>query len=75
MLLRHIHGTSPERSEWRKFGIWISVGSMGVAFAQWLTVRAHPEQDLPLWPAWVFAGVAALCLTIVVGSFMDRNRS
>ncbi len=74
MVLRHIHGQSAEGTGRRKVGAWISLGGICVAFGQWLTVRTHPEQDLPLWPAWVFLVIACMGLAVLVGTLVDRDR-
>jgi apolipoprotein N-acyltransferase len=55
-----------KRDAWRKFGVRLMATGAALAFSVWANVRGHPEQDLPLWPAWTFAALccAGLGLTI-----------
>jgi hypothetical protein len=49
-----------QRRVWRTFGVRLFLIAGAFAFSIWATVRSHPEQDLPLWPAWLFGAVAVI---------------
>jgi hypothetical protein len=74
MLLRHVHNTSPERDMWHKLGAWVTIAGAALAFAVWLTVRSHPEQDLPFWPAWVFTTIGCIGLALLAATSPHRQR-
>jgi len=57
-----VENMSQERDAWRKFGVRLMVAAGALAFSVWATVRGHPEQDLPLWPAWIFAALSGIGL-------------
>jgi hypothetical protein len=59
-----------ERDAWRKFGARLMAVGGALAFSVWATVRGHPEQDLPLWPAWVFAAIGCLGLGLTVATLL-----
>jgi hypothetical protein len=65
---RLIANMPAEREAWRTFSLRLMMIAGAFAFSIWGTVRAHPEQDLPLWPAWVLAGVASLGLAVAIAS-------
>ena len=66
-LRRLIEDMPQECKSWRNFGLGFTAFASANAFMVWSTVRSHPEQDLPLWPAWIFAalGCVGLVLTVV----------
>jgi hypothetical protein len=51
------------------FGVFLAVLSGAVAFSVWLTVRSHPEVDLPFWPAWIFACASCVGIALTVMTF------
>ena len=63
---RLIEDMPQECRSWRNFGLGLAAFCAANAFMVWATVRTYPEQDLPLWPAWIFAalGCAGLVLTV-----------
>jgi hypothetical protein len=65
--LRYLIEDMPEaRDAWRTFGIRLAAISGAFALSVWLTVRRHPEQDLPLWPAWIFAAITCVGVVLAV---------
>jgi len=66
-----IAGLCKDRESSRKFGLGLMLIAGGFALADWLTVRGHPEQDLPLWPTWIFASLASFGLVLLVASVLS----
>jgi hypothetical protein len=74
MLLRHrIEHTARQGPTWHRFGEWITAAGAAMAFAVWLTVHAHPEQDLPLWPAWIFTAIGCIGLGITFATSVHHH--
>ena len=59
-----------ECKAWRKFGLGLTAFGAVFAFMMWSTVRSHPEQDLPLWPAWIFAAVAGVGVVLTAATVL-----
>ena len=63
-----LHGVVAQLPAERGAGCRVGFGLMGLsgafAFFVYATVYGHPEQDLPLWPAWIFTGLALVGLVI-----------
>jgi len=59
-----------ECKAWRKFGLGLAAFGSAFAFMVWSTVRSHPEQDLPLWPAWIFAALGCVGLVLTVATLL-----
>ena len=57
-----------DHDSWRKFGFGLMLIAGALAFGVWAPVHAHPEQDLPLWPAWIFAGLAFIGFVLMIAS-------
>jgi hypothetical protein len=69
-LLRLVESMQQECDAWRKFAIGLMVVGGALAFSVWATVRDHPEQDLPLWPAWIFAALGGVGLVLTVATLL-----
>ena len=65
---------SIERGLWCRLGFGLLMFSGAFAFSVWVTVRSHPEQDLPLWPAWIFSAIAIAGLALLVAGLLDGRR-
>jgi hypothetical protein len=65
---------SSERDFWRPIGCGLTIVSAAFAFSIWLTVRSHPEQDLPLWPAWIFTALTVIGSVIVATTLRSPHR-
>ena len=59
-----------EPDAWRKFGVRLMVAAGLLGFCVWATVRGHPEQDLPLWPAWIFSALSSLGLGLTIATVL-----
>ena len=59
-----------EYRAWRKFSFGLTAFGAVFAFIVWSTVRSHPEQDLPLWPAWIFAAVGFLGFVLTAATLL-----
>lgn len=66
-----VDNMSQERDAWRKFGMRLMAAGAALAFSVWATVRGHPEQDLPFWPAWVFAAIGCVGLGLTVATVLQ----
>jgi hypothetical protein len=53
---------------WVKVGFVFMVFTGAFAFFVYATVLGHPEQDLPLWPAWVFTSLAFIGFALGVAA-------
>lgn len=69
-LRRLVEDMPQECDAWRKVGIGFMAIGGALAFSVWATVRSHPEQDLPLWPAWIFAALACLGLLLTATTLL-----
>jgi hypothetical protein len=58
-----------QRRTWRKCGTRLAVGCAALAWSVFATVHHHPEQDLPLWPAWILSGGACIGVAVVGASW------
>jgi drug/metabolite transporter (DMT)-like permease len=58
-LLRLIEDMPEQHHVWRRFGLRLAAIAGAFSFAVAATVLDHPEQDLPLWPAWIFGALAS----------------
>jgi hypothetical protein len=67
-----VAGMPEQRATWRKFGFRLMVGAGALAGSVYATVRGHPEQDLPLWPAWVLAGLSGIGVACAVATWWVR---
>jgi hypothetical protein len=65
---------SSERDFWRPIGFGLAIVSGAFAISIWVTVRSHPEQDLPLWPAWIFGALMIIGVVIVATTHRDPRR-
>ena len=59
-----------ECKAWRKFGIALAAVGGAFAFMVWSTVRSNAQQDLPLWPAWIFAALGCMGLVLTVATLL-----
>lgn len=69
-LPRFVKAMPDERDAWRKFGLGLLTAGCALTFSVWATVRDHPQQDLPLWPAWVFAALGCIGLLLTVATLL-----
>ena len=74
MMRTLVENMSQERDAWHKFGVRLMLVAAALAISVWATVRGHPEQDLPLWPAWIFAALSSLGLGITVATALQLGR-
>jgi hypothetical protein len=58
------------RSTACRFGFGLMALSAAFAFFVYASVYGHPEQDLPLWPAWIFSGLALVGLAVAVAALL-----
>jgi len=65
-----VENVGQERDAWGKFGIRLMVVAGLLGFCVWATVRGHPEQDLPLWPAWIFAALTGLGFGLTIATVL-----
>ena len=69
MSLRQLVENMPqERAAWHKFGVRLMAVAAALAFSVWATVRCHPERDLPLWPAYIFAALSCVELGLSIAT-------
>jgi hypothetical protein len=71
---RFLRSIPTERRAWCSVGFGVIAIAGAFAFTIWVTVRSHPEQDLPLWPAWIFTAIAIIGLAILVAGLVDGPR-
>ena len=69
-LRRLIEDMPQECKAWRKFGLGLTAFGSAFAFMVWSTVRSNPQQDLPLWPAWIFAALGCMGLVLTVATLL-----
>jgi dipeptide/tripeptide permease len=69
-LRRIIEEMPQECKAWRKFGLGLTAFGIGFAFMVWSTVRSNAQQDLPLWPAWIFAALGCVGLVLTVATLL-----
>jgi hypothetical protein len=70
-LVRRIVEDMPQEcTAWRKFGLGLAAFGSAFAFMVWWTVRRNAQQDLPLWPAWIFAALGCVGLVLTVATVL-----
>ncbi len=69
-LRRLVQNMALERDGWRKFGVGLMAIGGALAFSVWATIRSHPQQDLPYWPAWIFAALGFVGLFLTVATLL-----
>jgi dipeptide/tripeptide permease len=69
-LWRLVDEMPQEYKAWRKFGMALTAVGGAFAFMVWWTVRRNAQQDLPLWPAWIFALLGCMGLLLTAATLL-----